>query len=67
MLLKAQPWPGNVRQLENFIERLVVLANGLSTLCRRRARRARPQGGPLGFAEASGLSPKVDLDSTLSI
>jgi two-component system response regulator AtoC len=29
-LLAAQPWPGNVRQLENFIERLVVLADGLS-------------------------------------
>jgi two-component system response regulator AtoC len=27
-LLAAQPWPGNVRQLENFIERLVVLADG---------------------------------------
>jgi two-component system response regulator AtoC len=25
-LLKQQPWPGNVRQLQNFIERLVVLA-----------------------------------------
>ncbi len=27
-LLQAQRWPGNVRQLVNFIERLVVLANG---------------------------------------
>ena len=26
--LAAMPWPGNVRQLENFIERLVVLADG---------------------------------------
>jgi two-component system, NtrC family, response regulator AtoC len=25
-LLRTQPWPGNVRQLQNFIERLVVLA-----------------------------------------
>ena len=27
-LLEAQPWPGNVRQLQNFIERLVVLSDG---------------------------------------
>ncbi len=26
-LLSAQPWPGNVRQLQNFVERLVVLAD----------------------------------------
>jgi two-component system response regulator AtoC len=26
--LQAQPWPGNVRQLQNFIERLVVLSDG---------------------------------------
>ena len=25
---QAQPWPGNVRQLQNFIERLVVLSDG---------------------------------------
>src|SRR5262249_50069686 len=27
-LLKAYPWPGNVRQLENVIERAVVIADG---------------------------------------
>jgi two-component system response regulator AtoC len=26
-LLCAQPWPGNVRQLQNFIERMVVLSD----------------------------------------
>ncbi|MBZ4331986.1 sigma-54 dependent transcriptional regulator [Corallococcus sp. AS-1-12] len=26
--LQAQPWPGNVRQLQNFLERLVVLCDG---------------------------------------
>jgi two-component system response regulator AtoC len=26
--LRAQPWPGNVRQLQNLIERLVVLGDG---------------------------------------
>ena len=27
-VLQGQPWPGNVRQLQNFIERLVVLSDG---------------------------------------
>jgi two-component system, NtrC family, response regulator AtoC len=27
-LLRAQRWPGNVRQLENFVERLVVFSDG---------------------------------------
>jgi DNA-binding NtrC family response regulator len=27
-LLERQSWPGNVRQLQNFVERLVVLADG---------------------------------------
>ncbi|MFY2557043.1 sigma-54-dependent transcriptional regulator [Corallococcus terminator] len=27
-VIQAQPWPGNVRQLQNFLERLVVLADG---------------------------------------
>ncbi len=28
-VLRAQPWPGNVRQLENFIRRLAALADGM--------------------------------------
>jgi transcriptional regulator with PAS, ATPase and Fis domain len=30
--LRAQPWPGNVRQLENFLEREFLLAEGQSIL-----------------------------------
>jgi two-component system response regulator AtoC len=28
-LMRSQTWPGNVRQLENFVERLVVFSDGL--------------------------------------
>ncbi len=27
-LLRLQPWPGNVRQLQNFVERLTILSDG---------------------------------------
>jgi two-component system response regulator AtoC len=27
-MLERQPWPGNVRQLQNFVERLVVMSDG---------------------------------------
>jgi DNA-binding NtrC family response regulator len=33
-LLKAMPWPGNVRQLENAIERAIVLSTGRPVLTR---------------------------------
>src|SRR5204863_8221923 len=28
--LSEHPWPGNVRQLQNFVERLIVLSDGPS-------------------------------------
>jgi two-component system, NtrC family, response regulator AtoC len=54
-LLEEQPWPGNVRQLENFIERLVVLADGSRVdAAKVRAELAR-QGVPAAPAEDGGL------------
>ena len=49
--LAAQDWPGNVRQLQNFVERLVVLGDGptvtVADVVRELERQARPRGtGP---------------------
>jgi transcriptional regulator with PAS, ATPase and Fis domain len=46
--LASLPWPGNVRQLQNFVERLVVLADG-SRVTRRdidRELRGDPKSSP---------------------
>jgi DNA-binding NtrC family response regulator len=61
-ILEAQPWPGNVRQLQNFIERLVVLADG-STIVRADVERevaktVRPSDRPTPLVSAD-----LSLDS----
>ena len=43
--LVQAPWPGNVRQLENVIERAVVLSQGRRDRRRRPADRAAPGSG----------------------
>ncbi len=54
-LLRAQPWPGNVRQLQNFLERLVVLSPGdelsAADVTRELSRAGAPTATP---AQASG-------------
>ncbi|HEY0093534.1 MAG TPA: sigma-54 dependent transcriptional regulator, partial [Archangium sp.] len=63
--LRAQPWPGNVRQLQNFIERLVVLSDGpILTGDEVRREVARQPGivpaapAPAGpFASAPAMTP----------
>jgi two-component system response regulator AtoC len=63
-LLKSAPWPGNVRELENFIERLVVLATGPRISAVDVRRELGRQSGALGFAQATGLAPKLDLEQS---
>lgn len=64
-LLAAQSWPGNVRQLENFVERLIVLYDGPLVLrdhvereLAREATRERPARSP-----AAELRPRSPLDA----
>jgi two-component system response regulator AtoC len=49
-VLRAQSWPGNVRQLQNFVERLVVLSDALSIgaadVERELSRQVAPVAGP---------------------
>ena len=40
-ILKNHTWPGNIRELENCIERLTIIASGTAGLLRRARRRGR--------------------------
>src|SRR5690606_36893157 len=63
-VLRQALWPGNVRQLENFIERLVVLAESPRIPAQDVQRELAQKVGTLAFAEAAGLAPKLDLESS---
>ena len=63
-LLAAEAWPGNVRQLQNVVERLVVLTPGPRIGASDVTREVKQKPGALAFAETSGFAPKVDLDQT---
>jgi two-component system response regulator AtoC len=64
-LLAAQPWPGNVRQLENFIERLVVLTDGpqisMDDMLREIASEP-PQSSAMAGAPAPSGAADLSLD-----
>ena len=63
-LLAAQPWPGNVRQLQNFVERLVVLsdtdritrADVEREVTRTPGSRPRESAAPEGVGASIGLT-----------
>ena len=50
--LRAQPWPGNVRQLQNFLERLVVFSDG-EVLSREDVQRELARQTPLHANETA--------------
>jgi DNA-binding NtrC family response regulator len=66
-LLEKQPWPGNVRQLQNFVERLVVLADDptitRADVERELAKSAKPSDRPTPLAAAPAPSADLSLDA----
>jgi two-component system response regulator AtoC len=60
-LLKRQRWPGNIRQLQNFAERLVVLSDGdrltAADVERELARQSTIMTAGEGVAAQSGAGP----------
>ena len=67
--LEKQPWPGNVRQLQNFVERLVVLADG-STIAaadveRELTKSAKPSDRPASPVQPAGSTAGASADLSL--
>ncbi len=61
--LEAQPWPGNIRELRNAIERAVVLAHGaairIEHLATEPAPRRRVETGPIAATSAIPANPAI--------
>ncbi|MEW6590515.1 MAG: sigma 54-interacting transcriptional regulator [Pseudomonadota bacterium] len=58
--LAAYPWPGNIRQLRNVIERLVLLAEGASVSAREVEHVLRGEAmSPSDATSLSGTSPPI--------
>lgn len=51
-VLQTLPWPGNIRQLRNVIERILILGDGT---------------GPIEASEIPGNEPKAEAESALSL
>ena len=63
-LLTAHAWPGNVRQLQNVVERLVVLTPGPRIVAADVQRELAQKPGTLAFAVTSGFAPPIDVEQT---
>ncbi|RKH61256.1 sigma-54-dependent transcriptional regulator [Corallococcus aberystwythensis] len=63
--LQTQPWPGNVRQLQNFLERLVVLSDGPVLTGADVARELSRQPGIAPAPVAAPLPPSPSDSVTL--
>jgi len=61
-LLRAHAWPGNVRQLQNFIERLVVLGTG-PTLTAAEVQKELARSGSQSPGKAAPADAQITLES----
>jgi nitrogen regulation protein NR(I) len=64
--LSAQLWPGNVRQLENVVKRMLLLAHGY-TITESLARKAFTQGLPSPPAETAGRTLAALCEEALAV
>ncbi|GAB7497283.1 MULTISPECIES: sigma-54-dependent transcriptional regulator [Bilophila] len=65
-ILKNHTWPGNIRELENCIERLTIIASGTAITPERLASCAVPGGGDASSPSAPGSAFPLDLDRKLA-
>jgi len=68
-LIKLYSWPGNVREMENLFERLVILSKGGTIRAAdlpERMRRARPENDAAVAASAALAGGAIDLVATLA-
>lgn len=65
-ILKNHTWPGNIRELENCIERLTIIASGTAITPERLASCAVPGGGDASRPSAPGSAFPLDLDRKLA-
>jgi two-component system response regulator AtoC len=62
-LLEAEPWPGNVRQLQNFVERLIVLSDA-ETITAAEVKRELARGTERTDASSARMDRAPDAPSS---
>lgn len=63
--LRQAPWPGNVRQLQNVIERLVVMSNGPTITAQEVERELQPRPCALSTPPTSTVGAGSTLDAAV--
>jgi PAS domain S-box-containing protein len=64
--LVAYPWPGNIRELQNVLERAVILTRGTTLEIDPRALRGALEGGFAATAERAAAPTETDRSSRIA-